>query len=223
VTAVVFDLDGVLVDSESIWDDARRRVVTERGGTWRPKATAAMMGMSAPEWSRYLHDELGVPDPPDQISAAVVAHVLAAYEQHLPLLPGAEETVRSLATCWSLGLASSANREVIDAVLERSGLVDCFRAVVSSEAVRRGKPAPDVYLAAMDALGAEPVTTVTVEDSSNGIQAASAAGTHVVAVPNRAFPPPAHVLALADAVLAVLTDLTPDLVERLVGTEDPGR
>jgi HAD superfamily hydrolase (TIGR01509 family) len=220
MTAVVFDLDGVLIDSESIWDGARRRVVTERGRTWRPKATAAMMGMSAPEWSRYLHDELGVPDPPDQISAAVVAHVLAAYEQHLPLLPGAEDTVRSLAVRFPLGLASSANRTVIDAVLERSGLGDSFRAVVSAEEVSRGKPAPDVYLAAMGALDTEPAETVTVEDSTNGIRAAAAARTHVVAVPNRAFPLPADVLGLVDAVLAALTELTPALVERLVGLDE---
>jgi HAD superfamily hydrolase (TIGR01509 family) len=226
VTAVVFDLDGVLIDSETTWDEARRQVVEQRGGTWRPEATAAMMGMSAPEWSRYLHDQLGVPDAPDAISDAVVALVLDAYRQRLPLLPGAVDTVRTLARRWPLGLASSSNRVVIELFLERSGLGDCFRAVVSSEEVPRGKPAPDVYLAALDALGVDARTAVAVEDSANGIRAAVAAGTRVVAVPNRAFPPPADVVALADVVVTTLAELTPGLVARLLEespSQDPGR
>jgi HAD superfamily hydrolase (TIGR01509 family) len=226
VTAVVFDLDGVLIDSETTWDDARRQVVEQRGGTWRPGATPAMMGMSAPEWSRYLHDELGVPDAPDAISGAVVALVLDAYRQRLPLLPGAVDTVQTLAKRWPLGLASSSNRVVIEVVLECSGLRDCFRAVVSSDEVPRGKPAPDVYLAAVDALGVDARTTVAVEDSANGIRAAVAAGTRVVAVPNRTFPPPAEVVALADLVVTSLRELTPDLVASVTEegrSGDPGR
>jgi HAD superfamily hydrolase (TIGR01509 family) len=226
VNAVVFDLDGVLIDSEQAWDEARRRVAEERGGRWRPEATTAMMGMSASEWSRYLHDRLGVPGAPGAISGAVVALVLEAYDQRLPLLPGARETVQTFAKRWPLGLASSSNRAVIEVFLDRSGLRGCFRAVVSSEEVAHGKPAPDVYLAAVEALAVEPHTAVAVEDSSNGIRAASAAGARVVAIPNRTFPPPADVLALADAVLASLTDLTPDLVARLPGggqSEPPGR
>jgi HAD superfamily hydrolase (TIGR01509 family) len=226
VTAVVFDLDGVLLDSETTWDEARRQVVEQRGGTWRAGATRAMMGMSAPEWSRYLHDELGVPDAPDAISDAVVARVLEAYRHRLPLLPGAVDTVRTLARRWPLGLASSSNRVVIELFLERSGLEDCFRAVVSSEEVPRGKPAPDVYLAALKALGVDPRTAVAVEDSANGIRAAVAARTRVVAVPNRTFPPPADVVALADVVLPTLKELTPDVVARLVEqnpSPGPGR
>jgi HAD superfamily hydrolase (TIGR01509 family) len=226
VIAVVFDLDGVLIDSEQTWDEARRRVVEERGGRWRPEATTAMMGMSSPEWSQYLHDRLGVPGAPEAISDAVVALVLEAYDQRLPLLPGARETVQTLAKRWPLGLASSSNRVVIEVFLERSGLRGCFRAVVSSEEVAHGKPAPDVYLAAVAALAVEPHTAVAVEDSSNGIRAASAAATRVVAIANRAFPPPADVLALADVVLASVTDLTPDLVTRLAGegpSEPPDR
>ena len=226
MTAVVFDLDGVLIDSETTWDEARRQVVEQRGGTWRPEATRAMMGMSAPEWSRYLHDELGVADAPDAISGAVVAFVLDAYRQRLPLLPGAVDAVRTLARRWPLGLASSSNRVVIELFLERSGLEGCFRAVVSSEEVPRGKPAPDVYLAALDALGVDARNAVAVEDSANGIRAAVAAGTWVVAVPNRTFPPPADVVALADVVVTTLGDLTPDLVARLVEespSQDPGR
>jgi HAD superfamily hydrolase (TIGR01509 family) len=226
VTAVIFDLDGVLIDSEPTWDEARRQVVDQRGGTWRPEATAAMMGMSAPEWSRYLHDQLGVPDAPDAITDAVVRLVLDAYDQRLPLLPGAVDVVQTLAQRWPLGLASSSNRVVIDLFLERSGLRGCFRAVVSSEEVSRGKPAPDVYLAALHALGVDGPSTVAVEDSANGIRAAVAAGTRVVAVPNRAFPPPTDVSALAHVVVTSLSELTPDRVASITQNgppEEPGR
>src|SRR2546430_11976739 len=155
--AVIFDLDGVLIDSESVWDAARREVGAENGRTWTDSATRAMQGMSSAEWSRYLRDELGVPLDPDEISRRVVERVLAAYERRVPLLPGAVEAVRRLAERWPLGLASSANRPVIDAVLRSAGLTECFSATVSGDEVARGKPSPDVYLAAADKLGVEPV------------------------------------------------------------------
>ena len=215
VTAVVFDLDGVLIDSEPTWDDARRRYVDEHGGMWRPDATTEVMGMSSPEWSRYLHDELGVPDPPNLISEGVVALVLAAYERRVPLLPGAVETVTTLASRWPLGLASSSNRPVIETVLERTGLRGSFRAVVSSEEVARGKPGPDVYLATAERLGVQPAAAVAAEDSTNGIRAAHAAGFRVVAIPNREFPPPPDVLGLADRVVETVTELSPEFIEAL--------
>jgi HAD superfamily hydrolase (TIGR01509 family) len=210
--AVVFDLDGVLVDSEPEWDAARRAVVAETGGRWKESATREMMGMSAPEWSRYLHDELGVPLEPSEINDRVVARLLAAYRRELPLLAGAVEAVKRLAARWPLGLASSANRPVIDAVLGRAGLTESFRATVSSEEVARGKPAPDVYLAATRKLEVEPERAAAVEDSSNGLRSASAAGMVVVAIPNREFPPEADALSLADVVLSKLDELTPDAV-----------
>jgi HAD superfamily hydrolase (TIGR01509 family) len=218
VTAVVFDLDGVLVDSEPIWDEARRRYVSEHGGAWRPDATTTMMGMSSREWAGTLHDELGVHEPLESISAGVVALVLEAYARRLPLVAGAVETVQALAARWPLGLASSSNRPVIEAVLDRSGLRRCFRVVVSSEEVAHGKPAPDVYLAAARHLRVTPRDVVAVEDSANGIRSAHAAGARVVAIPNRAFPPAPDVLAVADAVVDRLDDLTPDLVERIART-----
>jgi HAD superfamily hydrolase (TIGR01509 family) len=217
VAAVIFDLDGVLLDSEQTWDEARRRYVTERGGTWRPDATTAMMGMSSTEWARYLHDRLGVPGTPDEISDGVVAIVLETYAAHLPVIPGATATVRTLATRWPLGLASSSNRPVIEMFLDRSALRDSFQAVVSSEEVAHGKPAPDVYLAAARLLNVDPRHAVAVEDSTNGIRSARAARTRVVAIPNRAFPPPADVVALADTVVESLPDLTPAVIEHLLG------
>ena len=211
-TAVLFDLDGVLLDSEQTWDEARQTFVGARGGTWRAEATRTMMGMSAPEWSQYLHDVLDVPDPPAAISEGVVALVLAAYRERLPLLPHAAETVRALAARWPLGLASSSNRPVIDAFLDGSGLRGCFAAVVSSEEVAHGKPAPDVYLAVAAALQVRASECVAVEDSTNGIRSAHAAGARVVAIPNHRFPPEVRALDLAVTVFASLADLTPEAV-----------
>ena len=136
--AVIFDLDGVLVDSESVWDQARRGVVADNGGSWKPEATFAMMGMSSSEWSRYLHDALGTELDPQEINAQVVQRVLDAYHHEVPALPGATDAVRRLARRWPLGLGSSANRPVIDAVLETTGLTDCFAVTVSGDEVPRG-------------------------------------------------------------------------------------
>ncbi len=210
-----FDLDGVLIDSEQAWDAARRAVVAETGGRWEADATRAMMGMSAPEWSRYLHDELGVALDPDEINRRVVARLLASYERGLPLLPGAVEAVERLAARWPLGLATSANREVAEAVLARSGLADSFAVIVSGEEVPRGKPAPDIYLTAARRLEVDPASSAAIEDSTNGLRAAAAAGMLVVALPNQAFPPAPEALALAAVTLDSLDELTPGLLERL--------
>ena len=165
IAAVVFDLDGVLVDSESVWDAARREVVARNGGRWQADATRAMMGMSSPEWSRYLHDQLGVPLKPEQINALVIAALLDQFRRRLPLLPGAVVAVRRLADRWPLGLASSANRPVIDTVLKQARITDCFAVTVSGEEVAAGKPAPDVYLAATHRLGVDQADAAAVEDS----------------------------------------------------------
>jgi HAD superfamily hydrolase (TIGR01509 family) len=209
IGAVVFDLDGVLVDSESSWDAARRDVVAETGGKWKEGATRAMMGMSSSEWSRYLRDELGVPLEPEEISRRVVAALLATYRERLPLLPGAVAGVKRMAARWLLALASSSNRPVIDAVLAQAGLVDSFAVTVSGDEVAHGKPAPDVYLEACGKLGVDPVHAAAVEDSTNGLHSAASAGLFVVAMPNREYPPSAEALALAGMVIESLDELTP--------------
>jgi HAD superfamily hydrolase (TIGR01509 family) len=211
--AVVLDLDGVLVDSEEAWDGARRALVAERGGIWKEGATEAMLGMSAPEWSSYVRDELGVDLPAEDIDADVVGRLLEDYRDELPLLPGAVEAVRALGERWPVGLASSSNGPVIATVLERTGLDGVIRAWVSSEEVARGKPAPDVYLEAARRLGADPARCVAVEDSSNGIRSAAAAGMAVVAVPMRAFPPAPDALALAAVSVDGIAAVTPEVVE----------
>jgi HAD superfamily hydrolase (TIGR01509 family) len=206
--AVVFDLDGVLLQSEEVWDAVRERYVRERGGRYDEAVQRAMMGMSAPEWSRYLHEEAGVPDAPQAINRDVVVRMLAAYRRELPLLPGAVEAVRRAAAAFPLGLASSSNREVFEAVLELAGVAGCFGATVSSEEVERGKPAPDVYLDAARRLGIAPGRCAAVEDSHAGIRSAKAAAMRVIAIPNASFPPDEEALAIADAVVGSLDELT---------------
>ena len=212
VEAVVFDLDGVLLQSEEVWDAVRERYVRERGGRYDDEVQRAMMGMSAPEWSRFLHEEAGVPDEPAEINRDVVARMLEAYRGELPLLPGAVEAVQRIADAFPLALASSSNREVFEEVLELAGLAACFHATVSSEEVERGKPAPDVYLEAARRLGADPTRCAAIEDSHAGIRSAKSAGMRVVAIPNAAYPPDAEAVELADVVVPSLDDLTVDVL-----------
>jgi HAD superfamily hydrolase (TIGR01509 family) len=211
--AVVFDLDGLLLDSEQVWDEVREILTRERGARWHDRAQADMMGMSSTEWSRYMHDELGVPDPPEEINRLVVERMMERYRERLPVIDGAVEAVERIGGRWPLGLASSSNRPLIALALELMGVADHFRVTVSSEEVERGKPAPDVYLEAARMLGAPPDQIVAIEDSANGIRAAKAAGMRVIAIPNPHYPPPDDALQQADAVLDRLWELTPDVVE----------
>jgi HAD superfamily hydrolase (TIGR01509 family) len=212
IDAVVFDMDGVLLDSEQVWDEVREQLARERGGRWHERAQREMMGMSSPEWSRYMHDVIGLREAPEEINAEVVRRLEGRYRDELPLLDGAVDAVERLAARWPLGLASSSNRELIDLVLELSGLDRFFAATVSSEEVAHGKPAPDVYLAALRRLGVAPERSAAIEDSHNGIRSAKAAGMRVVAIPNPHFPPDAEALSLADVVLDSLDALTPEAV-----------
>ena len=208
IDAVAFDLDGVLVQSEEVWDEARRDLVGETGGEWTEAATREMMGMSSVEWSRYLHDRLGVPLAPEEINARVLRAVQERYRSHLPWIPGAREAVRRIAAQWPLALATSSNAEIIDLVLDAGDLRGDFQATVSSEEVAAGKPAPDVYVEAARRLGVRPDRCAAVEDSTNGLLAARAARMRVIAVPNSAFPPAPRGLEAADVVLSSIDELT---------------
>jgi HAD superfamily hydrolase (TIGR01509 family) len=219
IDAVVFDLDGVLIQSEEVWDDVREQFVRERGGRYDAEIQRAMMGMSSPEWSAYLHEHAGVPDEPGAINNEVVRLMLGAYREHLPLTRGAVEAVRRLSARFTLGLASSSNRELIDTVLEVAGLASLFAATVSSEEVAHGKPAPDVYLEAARRLGAEPTRCVAIEDSANGLRSAAAAGMAVIAVPNPHYPPAKNALVLAAAIVPAVGEVTPVLIESLDGVD----
>ncbi|MDQ3894660.1 MAG: HAD family phosphatase [Actinomycetota bacterium] len=213
IDAVVFDLDGVLVESEQIWSEARRELTEELGGRWTGRAQADMMGMSSVEWSRYMHDELGISLPAEAISDEVVRRLERLYRERLPLLPGAREAVERVAARWPLAVASSSNRPLIELVLEIAGIAERFAVVVSSEEVARGKPAPDVYLEAASRLRVSRGRTAAVEDSENGLRSAIAAGMRVIAIPNREFPPPEATLRDADVVLRSLDELTPEVID----------
>ncbi len=211
---MIFDLDGVLMDSEQLWNAAKRAFVRDAGGRWREDAPRAMMGMNSPEWSAYIRVQLGVDLPVEEINRDVVRRLEACFRARLPVLPGAVEAVRALHGRWALGLASSSNREIIDLVLDLAGLADRFVVTVSSEEVARGKPEPDVYLEAAGLVGVEPDRCVAVEDSSNGVRAAVAAGMAVIAVPNQHYPPDRDALALAAAIVGTTGEVRPELVER---------
>ena len=211
--AVVFDMDGVLIQSEEIWDEVREEYVRERGGRYDDEVQRAMMGMSSVEWSQYLHDVAGVPDEPEAINDEVLRRMLERYREHVPLIEGAVGAVRRLAAQYPLGLASSSNRALIDAVLLLAGLTECFTATVSSEEVAHGKPAPDVYLEAARRLGIESHRCAAVEDSHGGIRSAKAAGMRVIVLPNPSYPPDEEALAVADVTIRSLDELTPELVD----------
>jgi HAD superfamily hydrolase (TIGR01509 family) len=212
IEAVVFDLDGVLVDSEPVWERVRRAVVAEYGGTWLPDTQRRLMGMSTGEWAAYLSGELGVRLPPNEVATVVIDRMAQHYAHEVPLLPGAIDAVRATARRWPLGLASSSPPQLIETVLTAASIRQLFTTAVSTETVPHGKPAPDVYLAAAANLNAEPTRCAAVEDSSNGLRSAAAAGMRVIAIPHGAYPPDPDALATAAAVLTDLTELTPEVV-----------
>src|SRR5215472_13327566 len=215
IEAVVFDLDGVIVDSEPVWEQVRRQVVAEHGGRWAPDAQRRIMGMSTGEWATYLSQDLGVGLPPETVAATVIEGMRARYRDGVPLMPGAAGAVRTLASRWPLGLASSSPPVLIDAVLDGAGLRECFTAALSTEQVERGKPAPDIYLAVTSRLGRAPQRCAAVEDSANGLRSAAAAGLQVVAIPHPQYPPGPAVLASARLVLTGLDDLTVQAISEL--------
>ena len=215
IEAVIFDLDGVLVDSEPVWEQVRRAVVAENGGSWAADAQQRLMGMSTGEWAAYLSTELGAGLPPDQVAATVIERMRARYAEHLPLLPGAVAAVRRMAGRWPLGLASSSPPELIETVLDRAGLRAEIAVAMSTEQVAHGKPAPDIYLAVAGRLGHDPGGCVAIEDSANGLRSAAAAGCQVVALPRPEYPVPKPVLELARIVVHSLDELDQDVVAGL--------
>jgi HAD superfamily hydrolase (TIGR01509 family) len=213
IEAVVFDLDGVIVDSEQVWVEVREQYVRGLGLPYPAEATRAMMGMSSPEWSGYLSKALGVPGSPAEINDAIVEQMLVRYGTEPPLIPGAVDAVRRLAKRWPIGIASSSNPSLIEAVVHAAGIDDVVQVALSSEEVGRGKPAPDVYLETVRRLGADPEHCAAIEDSEPGLRSAKTAGLRVIAVPNLHFPPSAEALALADVVLQTIDELTEQVVD----------
>ncbi|MEU4622216.1 HAD family phosphatase [Actinoplanes sp. NPDC023801] len=215
IEAVVFDLDGVIIDTEEVWEEVRRGYVAEFGAEFLPDSQDRMMGMSTGEWSAHLADEVGVPRTAEEVAADVLGRMAGRYREALPVIPGSVETVRALAGRYRLALASSSARILIDQVLATAGLTDVFEATFSTEEVPRGKPYPDVYLTAVAALGLTPDVCAAVEDSSNGLRSAAAAGLTVIAVPHGVYPPAEDALAGARLVVKSITEVTPDSISNL--------
>ncbi|HEY0001101.1 MAG TPA: HAD family phosphatase [Actinoplanes sp.] len=215
IEAVIFDLDGVIIDTEEVWEEVRRGYVAEHGREFLPDTQDRMMGMSTGEWSRHLAEEVGVPHPAERVAADVLGRMAERYRTALPLIEGSVETVRRLGARFTLGLASSSARVLIDQVLATAGLTDAFAVTLSTEEVPRGKPAPDVYLTAVEKLGLTPAACAAIEDSSNGLRSAAAAGLAVIAVPHGVYPPAADALAMASLVVDSLAELTVEAVQNL--------
>lgn len=217
--AVVFDMDGVLVQSEHLWERMWSAFAAERGRTWTGAETRQVQGMSAPEWAEFLARFSAAAESPEETEKLVVDGMIAALESgEIDLLPGAERMVTATSELAPVALASSAPRRLIDAVLDRHGLTSRFTATVSSAEVPRGKPSPDVYLEAASRLGAEPTACLAVEDSSNGLRAAAAAKMTVVAIPSPDYPPAADALAAASFVATDLDGVRERLVESLTAS-----
>jgi len=212
---VIFDLDGVLVDSEIWWDEIRHAFAREHGRTWTEADQAAVMGANSAAWARTMRERLGLDLADAEIERAIVDGVVARYQRDgAPRIEGAVEAVRRIAADRPVAVASSAHRAVIDAALEATGLTGTFEVVVSSDEVAHGKPAPDVYLETARRLGVDPADCLVVEDSYNGVRAARAAGMTVVLIPNHSVPPAPGTAETADLVLGRLADLDPDAVSR---------
>jgi HAD superfamily hydrolase (TIGR01509 family) len=223
IESVIFDLDGVILETEQEWNDVRRDLAARYGGHWDEHDQPAVMGANSMQWAAYMREHCGIPLSAQEIYDAVIGALRRRYAQHLPLIPGARRVVIGLAGSFKLGLASSSPLELIEYSLKLAGLRRYFGAVVSSDNVAHGKPAPDVYLEACARLSTPPVRAAAVEDSSNGLWAAAAAGMAVIAVPNKAYPPAADALALADIVLDSVANLTRDVVASIRKEATDGR
>jgi beta-phosphoglucomutase-like phosphatase (HAD superfamily) len=208
--AVVFDLDGVIVDSEPVWERVRRAYVDEHGGTWQADSQRRLMGMSTDEWARYLSDELRVDRTPAQVATDVVAQMAQAYADQVPLIAGAADAVSRMGGSWRLGLASSSPLSLIRTVLDAANVARAFQVVLSTEDVAAGKPSPDVYLEVARRLGVDPRRCVAIEDSSNGVRSAAAAGMAVIAVRRPAYPLDEDAAGQAARVLSTLDYLSAD-------------
>ena len=218
IKAIVFDLDGVLLDSEPVWEEVRRQVVAETGGHWNPDTQSRLMGMSTAEWANFLAADLGVRLPPELIAHTVIERMVARYRDHLPLMHGAAQAVRLLARRWPLGMASSSPPALIEFVLSDPAFGPQFSVAMSTEQVAQGKPAPDIYIAVMQRLGVTPPQCAAVEDSTNGLNSAARAGLHVIAIPHPRYPPDPDAVRAASLVVPDLSGLTPELVATLSRT-----
>ena len=216
IDAIIFDLDGLLVDSEPCWDAARAEMAAEAGvPDWNREDHHACMGVSTREWAEYMIRRLHLDLTWEETAERIVQKMQAMYARRIPFLPGAVEAVALAAAHYPVGLASGSERRLIDIVVADPAMAGKFRTVVCTDTMPRGKPAPDVYLAAAAGLRVSPERCVCLEDSGNGILAGAAAGMKVIAVPDPRFPPKPAALARAHLVLDSLRGFDLPLLETL--------
>ncbi len=215
IEAVIFDMDGVLVDSEVYWDKSRIEYACDRGKTWTYEFQRLAMGRSTIGWARVMQDRLQLDDSIDEIIAEMKARVIAHYEERMPTRPGALESVRHMKEYFRIGLASGSPTEIIKAVMRITELDLVFEVMVFGDDIPRGKPAPDIYLEAMSRLDVAPQAAAGIEDSANGLRSLKAAGMLAVAAPSPDYPLAEDVLALADAHIVSLEDFDVDLIRQI--------
>ncbi len=215
IEAVIFDMDGVLVDSEVYWDKSRVEFARDRGKTWTDEYQRLAMGRSTVGWATVMQEKLQLDESTDNIIAEMKGRVIAHYERRMPTRLGAIESVLRMQQHFRVGLASGSPTEIIKAVLHITGLDRVFEVVIYGDDIPRGKPAPDIYLEAMAQLGVLPHVTVGIEDSANGLRSLKAAGMAAVAAPSPDFPLPAEILAIADAHIDTLEAFDLSLIRRI--------
>jgi len=211
--AIIFDMDGLLVDSEPCWEQARRNMAAEYGRDWTADDQRHVMGVSTATWANYMIERLGLKMTPQALIERIVSDMQAVYRRQIPFMPGAIQAVRLAASHYPTGLASGSERRLIETVVNDAALLGQFQAVVCSDKLARGKPAPDIYLETARQLGLSPEACLCVEDSSNGILAGKAAGMKVIAVPDGRFQPNREVIRQADIVLKSLDEFSIEQIE----------
>ncbi|MBZ0298860.1 MAG: HAD family phosphatase [Anaerolineae bacterium] len=215
IKAVIFDMDGVLVDSEVYWWRARQAFARDLGKVWTDEGQRRVMGPSTIEWARIMKDILQPAMSVEAIMDDIIRRVMAQYDAQLPTRPGALAAVHLAAQHYRVGLASGSPTAVIQHVLRLTGLDSVFEVVVYGDDMARGKPAPDIYFEALRPLAVMPEAAVGIEDSGNGIRALKAAGMKAIAAPSPDFPLSEEIMKLADAYIPSLEDFSLELVNRL--------
>lgn len=215
IKAVIFDMDGVLVDSEVYWAKSRVEYAQDRNKEWTDEHQRLAMGRSTIGWAEVMKDKLNLDESVDDIIVEMKQRVIAHYEERMPTRPGAIESVKHMKEHFRVGLASGSPTEIIKAVLRITGLDQIFEVMIYGDDIPKGKPAPDIYLEAMKQLGVTPVVTVGIEDSANGIRSLKAAGMVAVAAPSPDFQLSDDILALVDAHITTLEDFNIDLIRQI--------
>jgi HAD superfamily hydrolase (TIGR01509 family) len=213
--AVIFDMDGVLVDSEIYWRKSREEFAAALGKVWTTDDQRAAMGRNTIEWAQVMQERLSLDMSLERIMADVKARVIAHYEQRLPVLPGALEAVQTTRSAYRVALASGSPTEIIQEVMRLTGLDSVFEHIVYGDDMPNGKPAPDIYLETARRLGIPPAICLGIEDSSNGVRSVKAAGMTCIAVPSPGFTLPDEILKMADLVLPSLEGFSVEMIRGL--------